>query len=870
MHSATELRLTHQDLWAKIRRDEVGRALEWHHLVAHSADVAAVAEALLRLPILHARMARLAGQRILDEVTSARLAALCFLHDLGKANRGFQARRDPTARLIGHIDELLWLTHAPAAEDLRVRFYEVLGLDRMEGWFADAASFDLFDAVFAHHGRPWRVHELACLPDCRALWHADTSGDPIGALAPLRAALDAWFAPAFGNGPPLPHQPAFHHAFAGLVMLADWLGSDVRFFQMANGAFENRMEDARRVAPDALAEVGLAVEPRRSALRAIRLDFRSCFGVDAPRPAQTATGDATARCLVLESETGSGKTEAALWRFKTLFERDEVDGLYFALPTRVAATQMFGRICSFRDQVFAAGDRPPVVLAVPGQVRVDGAKGHVLPGFGFEWSDDPADGAARARWAAEHPKRFLAAQIAVGTVDQALLGAIRVKHAHLRGSALLRQLLVVDEVHASDRYMEDLLGELLRSHLGADGHALLLSATLGAGMRSRLLGTPLPAPEAATDLPYPALAWAEAGVEKRETWRSGGNPGKAVRMERADWMDNASRIARFALDAAGAGACVLVLRNTVAGAVATANALEDLAGADHPALFRVGGVPTLHHGRFAAADRLLLDAAVEAGFGRNRQAGKGAIVVGTQTLEVSLDIDADMLVTDLCPADVLLQRLGRLHRHPGRPRPPGFEVPRVLVLVPGARSLLAMAERRGRHGLGRVYEDWRILEATWRLLERHDTWRVPAMNRALVEGATHPAWLSDLEAEWRAMDGRWVRHLDAVTGRNIGLQQQASVALLNRTRPFRDFVLDPDERFATRLGAKDRLVDVPDNLAGPFGAASGALRIPHHLLSGVEATAEAEGWAAAEGVIRFRLGVGSYHYGRTGLQRRVE
>jgi len=180
----------------------------------------------------------------------------------------------------------------------------------------------------------------------------------------------------------------------------------------------------------------------------------------------------------MEAETGSGKTEAALWRFLDLFEAGAVDGMYFALPTHVAATQAFARILRFADAAFGA-DRPAIVLAVPGQVQADGARGHKLPDFAFAWDDDPNDAVRQSRWAAAHPKRFLGAQIAVGTLDQALLGTIRTRHAHMRGTMLLRQLLVVDEVHASDRYMETLLSGLLRGHLQAGGHALLLSATLG-------------------------------------------------------------------------------------------------------------------------------------------------------------------------------------------------------------------------------------------------------------------------------------------------------------------------------------------------------------------------------------------------------
>ena len=171
----------------------------------------------------------------------------------------------------------------------------------------------------------------------------------------------------------------------------------------------------------------------------------------------------------------------------------------------------------------------------------------------------------------------------------------------------------------------------------------------------------------------------------------------------------------MALRAAEDGAKVLVIRNTVGAAIATAQALETAAGCSHPALFRVAGVATLHHGRFAPIDRQLLDAAVETALGKASPAA-ARVVIGTQTLEQSLDLDADLLITDLCPVDVLLQRIGRLHRH-ARARPPGFAEPQAIVLTPRTRDLLPLLRGgRGRHGLGLVYEDARIIEATWRLL----------------------------------------------------------------------------------------------------------------------------------------------------------
>ncbi|MDB4914145.1 MAG: CRISPR-associated helicase/endonuclease Cas3, partial [Gemmatimonadetes bacterium] len=187
--------------------------------------------------------------------------------------------------------------------------------------------------------------------------------------------------------------------------------------------------------------------------------------------------DEESSITILESETGSGKTEAALARFVTLFSAGKVDGLYFALPTRTAATQMHKRV--FDATAMAFTEPPPVILAVPGYLRVDDTEGrrHELARFDVLWPD--AERFRYRGWAAEGPKRYLAGCIVVGTVDQVLLSSLRVGHAHMRATSLMRMLLVVDEVHASDAYMTRILEDVLARHRRAGGHALLLSATLG-------------------------------------------------------------------------------------------------------------------------------------------------------------------------------------------------------------------------------------------------------------------------------------------------------------------------------------------------------------------------------------------------------
>lgn len=875
------------EIWAKRDRDG-----GWHSLIDHSADVSSILYALSNLPLVRQRFLRLARDREgRDPRMWEKLAALAFLHDIGKSNRGFQARTNANAELVGHIDELAWvfLSGSPRANEVAVRLSGILGLDRVFKWFPGDDP-GLWHAIFAHHGRPWRGANPDSPSDLKDAWRHWRMGpdDPVAELAPMRKALDAWFKNALDDDAVLPDRPAFDHAFAGLLMLADWLGSNPAsdFFPFANGQEPNRMGFAMQRAVEVLRATGLDIQPAREAERALGATFSDAFAQTgrAPfeaRPIQSKTARHPAPLLVLEAETGSGKTEAALWRFAELFRAGAVDGMYFALPTRVAATQIFKRIKRFRDNIFPEGERPTVVLAIPGQMRVDEAEGSRLPdSFDVQWSDD---GDRALRWAAEHPKRYLTAPIAVGTIDQVLLGSLRVKHAHLRAVSLLNKLLVVDEVHASEAYMERLLTNLLRFHASAGGHTLLLSATLGAGARSRLLGaTAIPECDEARTVAYPALSWVEDGVERRQPLGSAGG-GKSVRIRAVPLMACPDDVAAQALDAARAGAKVLIIKNTVGQALRTQEALEALAtGRDADLLFQAshkdgGKIATLHHSRFAEPDRRILDAAVEAAIGRERPAG-GCVVVGTQTLEQSLDIDADLLLTDLCPIDVLLQRIGRLHRHGGRDRPEGYREPTALVLVPETRELFRRDLRAyglGSGETGGVYEDLRILELTRRLVDSEPVWTIPAMNRRLVEAATHPDALEAVEAELAAADPAWRSQFDGLWGRYFAVVETAKNHILRFDRPFQEFRIEPDEVIATRLGGADRHVDfAPEDRPlplGPFGRMVPSLQVPHHMTKGIpgDTLPEIVDNLGEEGGFTFRLDPAVFIYDRHGLRRMV-
>jgi CRISPR-associated endonuclease/helicase Cas3 len=537
--------------WAKLA-PRGADAKFWHPLADHCIDVAACAERFLALPIVQTRLAALAGVVAFPDIWAARLCALAFLHDFGKVNRNFQNRAG------GHIAEAAYVADSPT-------LCRAAGLDALDAWGTNGAT-DLLAVALAHHGAP---PDFDMLPQCDRAWSIDQARDPIGDVATLVNEARITWPQAFAlGGVALPEAASpFWHGFLGLLELADWLGSDdaadaFRFSEIGDGP---RLPFARKRASVLIDSIGFNATPLRRFLPE-PLDF-SNISAFAPSAIQNAAADAPGPVVVLEAETGAGKTEAALWRFARLFAEGKVDGLYFALPTRVAATQIHGRVQEAAKRLFGA-QAPEVLRALPGDVRVDGASARPLPGFAVQWNDDPDEATKRSRWAAEQPKRFLAATIAVGTVDQALLGAVRVKHAQMRSFCLSRSLLVVDEVHASDAYMETLLIALLDQHRRAGGEALLLSATLGAAARTRLLlgarkaKKKIHPPAEATALAYPALSWSENGDVRLEGKASRGRV-KAVTIEPAQIVADPTAIAERALAAAESGARVLVVRNTV-------------------------------------------------------------------------------------------------------------------------------------------------------------------------------------------------------------------------------------------------------------------------------------------------------------------
>ena len=668
-------------------------------LIGHSLDVAHCVHEMLGRGVARRRLSMACGIP-LNDVHAARIAVLAGLHDMGKSTNGFQDRINGRGRGSGHVAEAIAAIKATGTMPDSVR--DAVQADILNQWCDDPLS--VLYAIFCHHGEPVSEARIAaCMSELTAQWTTSDTYNPVAEVHVLTKTLLDVFPRALEQAVPFPEKTRFQHALAGLVMTADWMGSDTRFHPVLGD--ENRAQAARDL-----------LDGTRWSGWHLGTPSEAVLGNYKPRAAQISmlSLSITERLVVIEAPTGSGKTEASLIWADRLVAAGLVDGMYFAVPTRSAATELHARISKLMGQVhpLVVGR---VVRAVPGMIDTDHAANI--------W-DEPT----LPTWALGSARRVMAAPIAVGTIDQAMLSQLRTKHSWLRAWCLARQLLVIDEVHASDPYMSEIITHLVNEHLALGGYALLMSATLGEALRAKLERRPRAKITTAIARPYPQVSTPEIRAEVSTS---------TARATNIVICEHSNALTR-ALEAIASNQAVLWIRSTVA------DALDD-----YHAFRSLGANTILHHSRFADIDRQYLDQKVLRILGPGGQR-VGVVIVGTQTLEQSLDIDADLLVTDAIPADVLLQRLGRLHRHRTNTEPT------AILLEPGDWNARVRADGRSLGGPGFgwawIYSPLAVRETVERL-RVHSKVSVPDDVREMVELATHT---DHLEARARVYGERWI------------------------------------------------------------------------------------------------------------------
>ncbi len=441
---------------------------------------------------------------------------------------------------------------------------------------------------------------------------------------------------------------------AGLIAVADWLASDDRTFPPSKILDVTAI---RERAVELLDRVGfrpVSCSPGRT--------FIDLF-LFPPTDLQTIFAKAV-RCpgvYVVEAAMGCGKTEAALIAAYNLLVSGQATGLYFALPTQVTSNRIHLRVAAFIERI-STGAGTRLIHGNSWLIEKDQLLNGTQEGSENEGRHDGRDWFASSR-------RALLAPFGVGTVDQALLGVVAAKHFFVRQFGLAGKVVILDEVHSYDLYTGTLLDQLVKQLRELGATVIILSATLTAARRRELLGV---AEKSGKELSctYPLLSGSFEGCVTEYPVQP--DPPKAVHLNFVSGVG----LTESVLARAKRGECVLWIRNTVNEAQAT---YLELCGK------KLDGGPdvALLHARFPQFRREQLenDWLERLGKEQAKRPIRGCVLVSTQVAEQSVDIDADLLVTDLAPTDMLLQRIGRLWRHP-RQRPAGCVVPEVWIAMP--------------------------------------------------------------------------------------------------------------------------------------------------------------------------------------------
>jgi CRISPR-associated endonuclease/helicase Cas3 len=782
--------------WGKTR-DSEGDKIGWHPVAYHSLDVAAVGSVLL-------------GVHGIPEVEPAYhpgLLTLLAWHDIGKFTRPFQCKVEALwPSVLGRFQPLSGQAHDSAGYWLLGEKLADVTRLLMPGWGAVGKA--MLRAVCGHHGRP--PHEVDGL----------SKGEACDVCVAAARSFAAEAMAAIGAGPMAP--PAKPTALklawklAGLAVIADWIGSNEAWFEANATPMPLDQYWTLHAQPQAERAVERAgIVPARPRRHVVLTDLAAHATEATPLQSLAATLELPSSgpsLVVIEDQTGAGKTEAALLLAHRIMAARQAHGVFVALPTMATANAMYGRLANAYRALFDDGEAASLVLAHSRRRLHEGFRNSILAD---QRSDDAAAqdaagetaGAQCAAWIASDRRRAFLADIGVGTIDQALLSVLPSRHAPLRLLGLSQRVLIVDEAHAYDSYMAHELETLVKFQASLGGSTIVLSATLPRAKRFDLLrafhhgdgGT-------APDLPggaYPLLTMATIDGDREHACDPCPGLGRRVEVERL--ADAEQAIARVTA-AARAGLAVAWVRNAVDDAIEA-----------HAALRAAGIDADLFHARFAMGDRLEIEERALKRFGRTASAAErqGQVLVATQVIEQSLDLDFDLIVSDLAPIDLLIQRAGRLWRHPWRTdRPAAADTPRLLVVSPEATmdadgGWLRGPLRRTRH----IYR-WTMLWRTARTLFAAGAIVAPGDVRRLI-GAVYdqaedvPAGLMRALADEAGAESAAIQmaHLNELKWRDGYAEDQG---------------WDSDVRTPTRLGEETvtfRLGRWQDGVLSPWYAA---------------------------------------------------
>jgi CRISPR-associated endonuclease/helicase Cas3 len=706
------------------------------------------------------RVARLLAQQKLAllellGLTVEETSAFAASHDVGKISQGFQQKCPVWMKQNGLQSQASLWRHCES-DHSKVSQFSLQNYLRVQGMTAWSAAL-WAAAAGGHHGRLHKAGERGLAP-CSGMMSDDWE---VERQKELRAVAEF-----FGAFPSMEidQDSAALWWLAGLISVADWIGSDERFFPV-----HQQVADPENAALIALEHIGFTTPRIRQ-----HLNFQDLFNLDMANSLQKTTYEFITGpgLYVIEAPMGMGKTEAALWCAYRLLSQGDATGIYFALPTQATSNRIHLRVKDFITRIMDSNNQTRLIhgnswlmedISVPQTSLFTDEK------------DGQSDSIARDWFASR--KRALLAPFGVGTVDQALLGIVAAKHFFVRRFALAGKVVIIDEVHSYDVYTGTLVNILCRELEKLGCTVIVLSATLTEDRCARIFGK---GDLGETDA-YPLLTGEKLADEKLTVCPVPMNSADKT-MKVSVQFEGREKATTRAVELAKTGGCVLWICDTVASAQADFTSLQQLAPAN---LFDMG----LLHSRYPFYRREELEGYWMERLGKKERQGRGCILVSTQVVEQSVDLDADLMISELAPTDMLLQRLGRLWRHMRHKRP----LPAPLLIILEEEHSLEELRSATPTDIKKALGPKALVYAPYILLRSWEVWKRLNGKAITLPHEIRPMLKKTYEDRSEEAEG-WLKLANDWFGNDYAKKQQADW----RTNVF-DILLDDVEGVQTRL-----------------------------------------------------------------------
>lgn len=475
---------------------------------------------------------------------------------------------------------------------------------------------------------------------------------------------------------------------SGYLVMADWIASNTAYFPLIPTSSPGDIRDYPGRVDSGWRELDLTKRmdfPKRKMSEKV---FKGMFGFS-PNQVQRDLMDIVNNCkdpgiFIIEAPMGLGKTEAALMAADVLAGESQNDGLFFGLPTQATVNGLFPRFEQW-SSIESSGNTQSITLA-HGKASLNESYQKIPKGTASV-GEDQEDALVVHDWMQGRKLKMLS-DFVIGTVDQCLMGGLNANHVMLRHIGFSGKVVIMDEVHAYDQYMDVFFDDMI-SWLGAYHVPLiLLSATLPKKRRNEMIeayltGRGVKKSRVRSDIRskldhpgYPSILYTDGAlIFQKDVNSSSADKTVQIKKMKVD-MESASEeeeaIAQILKEGLKDGGCAAVILNTVSKAQRIGTYLKNCLENTRVIIF---------HSRFTSLRRAEIEKLVMKLSGKysSEQDRDRLVVVGTQVMEQSLDVDFDFMITELAPMDLLLQRMGRLHRHM-RKRPESFKKPVLYVI----------------------------------------------------------------------------------------------------------------------------------------------------------------------------------------------